>query len=271
MHERIEQEKSAPAPSGPFQCQICGKEFDQIQSIKIHLGKHKANEENTLEEYLQKKALRIQASKERYRQNARVYKQKYKVMQIQKQRILDELGLDPGNPIVKTINFKNLMKSIPEDGTDVNMGTDAGGVVGCGEGGEILVSNPTAAANIIIHSTSEDTAAQLLAVEGGESATILTATTTAAGAVVNQHQTEEQQQLNDVVSVEQVETNIVSEPEVNVVIDTSHMEAGKGVEYVVAEGSTVVVEHGTEVTEISMEDLDSGLTLLNFLRSGKAV
>lgn len=247
MHERQEREKSNPVPTGPFQCEICGKQFEHLQSIKIHLGKHKANEENSLEEYLQKKAMRAQASKEKYRKNARVYKQKYKVMQTQKQRILKELGLDPGNPIVKTIDFKNLMKTLPTLSDDDSTGADGG----CGEV-EIMVS----AADLLQHAQEES---HHLLVEGdSHTSTIMTTTTTTVDDQLNEPQ------------VEEVETNIVEEPGINVVIDTE-LETGKAVDYVVAEGSTVVVEHGTEVHEITMEDLDSGLTLLNFLRHGKAV
>jgi len=111
MHERIEREKQEPEPTEPFRCEICGREFPYLQSIKIHMGRHKSNQENSLEEYLEKKAIRQAASKERYRQNAKVYKIKYKEMQLQKSRILKELGIEPDNPIAKTIDFKGILKN----------------------------------------------------------------------------------------------------------------------------------------------------------------
>lgn len=235
MHERLEQEKSTPAPVGPFKCEICGREFDHLQSIKIHMGRHKANQEKTLEDYLEKNALRKQASKEKYRKNARVYKQKYKVMQTQKLRILKELGLDPDNPIVKTIDFKNLVKTFPVSDGGVGIDDECSQLI--------------AATNILTHAQGQPH----LLVEGETSGEGILATS---------------DQLNDAVAtMEEVETNIVDETGVNVVIDS--LEPSRGVEYVVTEGSTVVVEHGDEVHEINVADLNPGLTLLNLLRQGK--
>lgn len=118
MHERIERQKNEPEVTGPFRCEICGKEFPFLQSIKIHLGRHKSNQENNLEEYLEKKAIRQAASKERYRQNAKVYKIKYKEMQLQKSRILKELGIEPDNPVAKTIDFKGILKNLEAVGQE---------------------------------------------------------------------------------------------------------------------------------------------------------
>ena len=122
MHQRIEREKEGPPVDGPFQCEICGREFLQLQSIKIHMGKHKANDENNLQEYLEKKALRLAASKARNRQKSKVYKAKYKEMKMQKIQLLENLGIDPGNPLAKSVIFKDIVG-------DGGVGTDADGVV----------------------------------------------------------------------------------------------------------------------------------------------
>eukprot|EP00111_Clytia_hemisphaerica_P000318 TCONS_00000831-protein len=115
MHERMEKEKTEPPMGGPFNCQICGREFLQLQSMKIHLGKHKANQETNLEEYLQKKAQRLAASKEKNRQNARIYKAKYKEKKATKMRILQDLGIEPDNPIAKTVDLTGIIDN--EGGT----------------------------------------------------------------------------------------------------------------------------------------------------------
>lgn len=109
MHQRIEREKEGPSVDGPFQCEICGREFLQLQSVKIHLGKHKANDENNLQEYLEKRALRLAASKARNRQKSKVYKAKYKEMKVKKIQLLENLGIDPDNPLVKTLVFKDVV------------------------------------------------------------------------------------------------------------------------------------------------------------------
>ena len=121
MHQRIEREKEGQSVDGPFQCEICGREFLQLQSVKIHLGKHRANGENNLQEYLEKRALRLAASKARSRQKSKVYKAKYKEMKVKKIQMLENLGIDPGNPLAKNIIFKDVV--------DGAVGTGADGVV----------------------------------------------------------------------------------------------------------------------------------------------
>ena len=109
MHKRLEKEKQEPAVDGPFQCEICGREFLQLQSVKIHLGKHKANEESNLQEYMEKSALRLAASKIKNRQKSKVYKAKYKEIKLKKMKLFENLGIDPDSPIVKSMSFKDVV------------------------------------------------------------------------------------------------------------------------------------------------------------------
>jgi len=73
MHKRFQKEEELFQQDGSYTCQICGKQFQRRLSLGRHLGKHKSYEENTLEEYNQKKAQRAVAAKEK----ARVLRKKY--------------------------------------------------------------------------------------------------------------------------------------------------------------------------------------------------
>lgn len=127
MHERMEREKDEPNMlSGPFHCEICGREFPHLQSIKIHLGKHKANDENNLQEYIEKRALRIAASKERSRHRSKVYKAKYKESKeknkdpneqakeadARKLKLLQSIDIDP--LIAKSLTFVHHTNTVIE-------------------------------------------------------------------------------------------------------------------------------------------------------------
>jgi hypothetical protein len=90
MHERLQKEEEVFQQDGSFTCEICGKQFQRRLSLGRHLGKHKTYEENTPEEYNQKKAQRVVVAKDKKRVALREYKKRRRLRDL-KQKQLEQL------------------------------------------------------------------------------------------------------------------------------------------------------------------------------------